>query len=99
MYSRVRPAGRGTITAMASISVPIDDETLERLEAYARERSLRPADLLRAYAEYLAEADESGTEDDIPVKGIMRLLEIGGSFDWLKDEPDLYGAVPLEPFG
>lgn len=85
---------------MASISVPIDDETLGRLEAYARERSVRPEDLLRAYAEYLAEAeDPDAAEDDIPVKGIMRLLEMSGSFDWLKDEPDLYEDVKLEPFG
>ena len=85
---------------MASISVPIDDATLERLEAYARERSVRPEDLLRAYAEYITDADEPDTsEDDIPAKGIMRLLEIGGSFGWLKDEPDLYENVKLEPFG
>ncbi|MFN8616871.1 MAG: hypothetical protein U0837_07210 [Dehalococcoidia bacterium] len=84
---------------MASISVPIDDATLERLEAYARERSLRPEDLLRAYAEYLADAEEPDTgEDDIPVKGIMRLLEMGGSFDWLKDEPDLYSASDGVPY-
>ncbi len=84
---------------MASITIPIDEETLARLEAYAREHSARPEDLLRAYAEYLADADEAETEDDIPVKGIMRLIEMGGSFDWLKDEPDLYEDVTLEPFG
>lgn len=84
---------------MASITIPIDDETLARLEAYAREHSARPEDLLRAYAEYLADADDAETEDDIPVKGIMRLIEMGGSFDWLKDEPDLYEDVTLEPFG
>ena len=84
---------------MASITIPIDDETLARLEAYAREHFARPEDLLRAYAEYLADADEVETEDDIPVKGIMRLIEMGGSFDWLKDEPDLYENVTLEPFG
>lgn len=84
---------------MASITIPIDDETLARLEAYAREHSARPEDLLRAYAEYLADADEPDTgEDDIPVKGIMRLLEKGGSFDWLKDEPDLYSTSDGVPY-
>ncbi|MEO8540629.1 MAG: hypothetical protein ABI577_12895 [bacterium] len=85
---------------MASITVPIDEGTLERLEAYARERLQRPEDLLRAYAEYLATANEPESEgDDIPVRGIMRLVETSQSFAWLNDEPNLYDEIALEPFG
>jgi len=34
-------------------------------------------------------------EEDLPTLGIMRLAELGGAFDWLADEADLYTVNDL----
>ena len=34
-------------------------------------------------------------EEDLPTLGIMRLAELGGAFDWLADEEDLYTVNDL----
>lgn len=35
-------------------------------------------------------------EDDVPTRGIMRLAEEGGAFDFLADEPELYTVKDLK---
>jgi len=42
-----------------------------------------------------AEIDVRMSEDDVPAHGIMRLAEVGGAFDWLADEEDLYSVEDL----
>lgn len=82
---------------MATISVSVDEPTLDRFTAVAARHDRDPQSLLERYVEYLIEGG-SPVDDDIPVAGIMRLAEVGGSFDWLKDEPDLYSDDDGEPY-
>jgi hypothetical protein len=96
---RIRPILTCYDGPMTTISVSIADDVFERLSRVAENRSARPEDLLLLYAEYLARGGAPLLEDDVPVEGIMRMAEAGGSFDWLKDEPDLYSDARLEPFG
>jgi hypothetical protein len=39
----------------------------------------------------------SATPDDTPSHDLARLAMAGGAYDWLADEPDLYGADSGEP--
>ncbi len=85
---------------MTTISIELPDGKFQRLAELAASLEQEPALLLQAYVDYLVEGGAPVEDaDDIPVRGVMRLAEIGGAFDWLNDEPDLYSLEDGEPYG
>ncbi len=43
-----------------------------------------------------AEVELQIEDDEISTRGLMRLTEQGGAFDWLADEEDLYSEADLK---
>ena len=85
---------------MTTISLNVDDRLYRRISEIAAERYSEPESLLSDYLEYLAAGGAPVIEgDDLPIEGMMKIIENGGAFDWLKDEPDLYTLEDGEPYG
>ena len=36
-------------------------------------------------------------DDEVTTRDLMRLADVGGAFDWLHDEPDLYSLEDGKP--
>jgi hypothetical protein len=84
---------------VTTISITVDEELAQRISEIAAERGAVPEGLVTDYLQYLAAGGDPVIEgDDLPIEGMLKLVEVGGSFDWLKDEPDLYADVELEPY-
>lgn len=85
---------------MKAIEIALPDEKLERLVEVAARREREPQTMLEAYVDYLlAGGTPVEDTDDVPTAVLQRLAELGGSFDWLKDEPNLYTVDDGEPYG
>ena len=83
---------------MVSITLSVSEEQFRMIEESASNRHQLPEELVRQYVDYLvAGGNPLKDPEDIPTASLMRLAEIGGSFDWLKDEPDLYTLEDGEP--
>jgi hypothetical protein len=85
---------------MAHVTVQLSDEELHVLRMYASRRQMPMAELIRGYVAYLlaggrpvtASPDAGPSPDELAA-----LAEHGGAFDWLGDEPELYGPDDGEP--
>jgi hypothetical protein len=85
---------------MAQLNVMLSDDELRDLRAYASRRQVSLDRLIKEYLTYLlaggypvaAPSESTMSSDDL-----ARLAEQGGAFDWLAEEPDLYGPDDGEP--
>lgn len=71
----------------------------EALDAIAREEGRSVAQAARRLMEegLRRRTRVSGLDDELRAEEIAPLAQTGGAFDWLADEPDLYGATSGEP--
>ena len=84
---------------MTSITVSLPSEDFARLERVAEAHNAQPAQLLQAYAEYLAAGGPPLPVDDGPTSAdIARLISTDRAWAWLYDEPDIYTAEDGEPY-
>jgi hypothetical protein len=85
---------------MAQLTVDLSDEEWRALGALAADEGRPVAALLREYVAYLlAGGQPVGRplgESPSP-RELAALAQHGGSFNWLADEPDLYGPDDGEP--
>jgi hypothetical protein len=85
---------------MAQLNVVLSDEELRDLRAYASRRQISMDWLIKEYVAYLLAGGRPvavPTGDTISSDDLARLAEHGGAFDWLAEEPDLYGPHDGEP--
>ena len=85
---------------MVQLTIDVTDEQMAALRAHAARRHTSVASLLTAYVAYLAAGGPPLSElpGDLPTSAhLAAVAERGGSFDWLADEPDLYGPDDGEP--
>lgn len=86
---------------MAQLSLKLSAEQLEGLRRYAQRRRTPVSWLLKDYIDHLLSGGAPiapPVDYDLPSSEEMtRLAVAGGSFDWLKDEPDIYSWEDGEP--
>lgn len=77
---------------MAQLRLDISGERLEALKRYASRRGLPVTALIDGYVAYLLSGGEPVQAEDL-----SELAQRGGSFDWLRDEPEVYSLADGEP--
>jgi hypothetical protein len=85
---------------MAQLQIDISDEQLDVLQRLAEVRQLPVSTLIIQYVEFLEHGGQPvGDADDdvLDAYALSRINMLGGAFDWLKDEPDLYTLEDGEP--
>jgi hypothetical protein len=85
---------------VAQLNVKLSEQRLEALKHYAARRRTPVSWLIKDYVDYLL----AGGQPAIPIRDelfssseLAPLAERGGSFDWLRDEPDIYSEDDGEP--
>ncbi len=85
---------------MAQLNIKLKPEQLEALRHYAARRRTPVAWLIKDYVEYLLAGGKPmhpAAYEDVSPDQMAALVEKGGTFDWLKNEPDLYSLDDGEP--
>ncbi len=82
---------------MAKLLVEIDENELEALRRYAVEHAVPVDALIDGYVAYLLAGGEPIAETRNEMTDLSYVLDQGGAFDWLIDEPDLYSDADGEP--
>jgi hypothetical protein len=77
------------------LNVKLSEEQLEALRRYAGRRRTPISWLIKDYVEYLLRGGPPLVPDSIEGPTAMELAELvqqGGAFNWLADEPEIYSA-------
>jgi len=85
---------------MATLHVPLTEDEITEIQAYASRERVPVELLIRSYLAYLIAGGKPVSPEirDLPTSTeIARIGELGGSFDWLAEEPELYSAEDGEP--
>lgn len=85
---------------MAQLNIKLKPEQLEALRRYAARGRTPVAWLIKDYVEYLLAGGKPMhpvAYEDLSPDQMATLVEKGGTFDWLKNEPDLYSLDDGEP--
>ncbi len=85
--------------SVAELSVSLGAKRLAALRARAARLGVGVDALIEEYVAYLlAGGDPVGVADgELDVRELGRVAHVGGSFDWLADEPDIYSSDDGEP--
>ncbi len=78
---------------MAQLNVKLSEEQIEALRKYAARRRTPVSWLIKDYIEFLLAGGKpvSPAWGEAPeVEQVARAAERGGSFDWLREEPEIY---------
>ena len=77
---------------MGQLNVKLDDSSLEALKRFSARQRTPVSWLLKDYIAYLLAggAPVRLDGDEPSPQQLAEVAQRGGSFDWLKDEPDIY---------
>jgi hypothetical protein len=78
----------------------LSDETLNALHRCAQEHKTTASQFVKDYVEYLLAGGQPigvGFDQGPTNEELARLAQVGKSFDWLADEPELYTPADGEP--
>jgi hypothetical protein len=82
------------------LTVDLSDAEREALERCAEQRQVPAVALLKDYVGYLLAGGppvSAPADAGISDAELATLVQGGGAFDWLADEPDLYSLADGEP--
>jgi hypothetical protein len=85
---------------VAQLNLKLNEQQVEALRRYAAHRRTPVSWLLRDYVSYLIAGGEPvrvAPPDELSARLLAEAAQVGGSFDWLADEPDLYSLEDGEP--
>jgi len=85
---------------MSQLNVKLSEERLAALRRLAAWRRTPVSWLIRDYVDHLLAGGEpvKPSIDQEPTSAeLMALVQHGGAFDWLAEEPDLYSVQDGEP--
>ncbi len=85
---------------MAQMNIKLTDEELEGLRRYAARRRTPISWLVRDYLRYVLRGGEPVAppqDEELSSADLAAVAQHGGAFDWLRDEPDIYGPEDGEP--
>src|SRR6266516_8121523 len=85
---------------MSQLNVKLSQDRLEALRRYADRRRTPISWLIKDSIDYLLAGGEplmSPASEAPSAAELAALVQHGGAFDWLADEPDLYSADDGEP--
>lgn len=88
------------VLIMAQVNVKLNDEQFTALRQYAARRRTPVAWLIKDYIAYLLAGGEPvliAKDEGLATAQVARMAGEGGSFDWLKEEPDIYSLDDGEP--
>jgi hypothetical protein len=94
-----RRATTKSVAGARQVNVRVEGAFYRALEALARQDQRSVSQAARQLMEEGLRHRTRGstTSDDTPSRDVARLAMAGGAYDWLADEPDLYGADSGEP--
>ncbi len=87
------------VASQRQLNVRVDSRLFRALEGIARRERRSVPQTARLLLEEALErrAEPAMPMDDAPSERIAELANVGGAFDWLRDEPDVYSDSMGEP--
>jgi hypothetical protein len=85
---------------MARLNVPLTEDEIKEIQAYASREQVPVESLIRNYLTYLIAGGKPVSPEihDLPSsEEIARIGEHGGAFNWLAEEPEMYSDEDGEP--
>jgi Uri superfamily endonuclease len=85
---------------VAQLRIQLPQQRLDAFRRYAARRHTCVARLVKTHVDYLLDSGEPANvdlTDESMSNQMAALIQHGGAFDWLAEEPDLYSASDGEP--
>jgi len=86
---------------VSQLNIKLDQERLEALRRYAARRRTPVAWLIKDYVEYLLAGGDpvrtASFEEELSSQQLAAVIQHGGAFHWLNEEPEIYSVSDGEP--